>query len=53
MRYTSGMTLTTPACPYGPELVANVKTVLLMLKGVKDVAVEHRVRSAVEYRENE
>jgi len=34
------MTLTTPACPYGPELVANVKTVLLMLKGVKDVAVD-------------
>ena len=32
------MTLTTPACPYGPELVANVKTMLLMLKGVKHVA---------------
>jgi FeS assembly SUF system protein len=34
------MTLTTPACPYGPELVANVKTRLLMLKGVQHVSVD-------------
>jgi metal-sulfur cluster biosynthetic enzyme len=34
------MTLTTPACPYGPELVENVKTMLLILKGVKHVAVD-------------
>jgi metal-sulfur cluster biosynthetic enzyme len=34
------MTLTTPACPYGPELIANVKAMLLMLKGVKHVDVE-------------
>ena len=34
------MTLTTPACPYGPELVENVKTMLLLLKGVKHVKVD-------------
>lgn len=34
------MTLTTPACPYGPELVENVKTMLLILKGVKHVKVD-------------
>ena len=34
------MTLTTPACPYGPELVGNVKTMLLMLKGVKHTEVD-------------
>ena len=34
------MTLTTPACPYGPELVENVKAMLLILKGVKHVAVD-------------
>ena len=34
------MTLTTPACPYGPELVANVKTTLMLLKGVKHVEVD-------------
>jgi len=34
------MTLTTPACPYGPELIENVKTMLLLLKGVKHVAVD-------------
>jgi metal-sulfur cluster biosynthetic enzyme len=34
------MTLTTPACPYGPELIENVKTMLLILKGVKHVAVD-------------
>ena len=34
------MTLTTPACPYGPELIENVKTMLLMLKGVKHVEVD-------------
>jgi metal-sulfur cluster biosynthetic enzyme len=34
------MTLTTPACPYGPALIENVKTMLLMLKGVKHVEVD-------------
>jgi metal-sulfur cluster biosynthetic enzyme len=34
------MTLTTPACPYGPELIENAKTMLLMLKGVKHVEVD-------------
>lgn len=34
------MTLTTPACPYGPELIENVKTMLLILKGVKHVEVD-------------
>jgi metal-sulfur cluster biosynthetic enzyme len=34
------MTLTTPACPYGPELIENVKTMLLMVKGVKHVEVD-------------
>jgi len=34
------MTLTTPACPYGPELIEHVKTMLMLLKGVKHVAVD-------------
>ena len=34
------MTLTTPACPYGPELIENVKTMLLILKDVKHVKVD-------------
>ena len=34
------MTLTSPGCPYGPELVADVKATLLMTRGVKGAAVE-------------
>ena len=34
------MTLTTPACPYGPELIENVKTMLMLLKGVTHVEVD-------------
>jgi len=34
------MTLTSPACPYGPELIENVKAMLLILKGVKYVKVD-------------
>lgn len=34
------MTLTTPACPYGPELIENTRAMLLLLKGVKHVDVD-------------
>ena len=34
------MTMTSPACPAGPELVQEVKEVLLDLDGVDDVDVE-------------
>ncbi len=34
------MTLTTPACPYGPELVDAVRLTVSKLKGVKSVDVE-------------
>ena len=34
------MTLTSPACPYGPELIESVKTMLLIVKGVKYVKVD-------------
>ena len=34
------MTLTTPACPYGPMLVADVEEAVKKLKGVRNVNVE-------------
>jgi metal-sulfur cluster biosynthetic enzyme len=34
------MTLTTPACPYGPELVDAVKLATMTTKGVKEAEVE-------------
>ena len=35
------MTLTTPGCPYGDELIANVRdTLLFMLKGIRQVEVD-------------
>jgi metal-sulfur cluster biosynthetic enzyme len=34
------MTLTTPACPYGPELMENVKKAALRIKGVKEVELD-------------
>jgi metal-sulfur cluster biosynthetic enzyme len=34
------MTLTTPACPYGPKLINTVKETVAGLKGVNNVAVE-------------
>ena len=34
------MTLTTPACPYGPELIENTRAMLFLLKGVKHVDVD-------------
>lgn len=34
------MTLTTPHCPYGPALVAEVKAMLMMVRGVKGVNVD-------------
>ena len=34
------MTMTTPACPFGPELIQDVKEVLGKLKGVGSVAVQ-------------
>lgn len=34
------MTLTSMACPYGPALVAQVKDVLLAVRGIKSVGVE-------------
>ena len=34
------MTMTTPACPYGPQLVADVRDALMALDGAGDVKVE-------------
>lgn len=34
------MSLTSPACPYGPMLLASVHTALARLPGVKDVDVD-------------
>jgi metal-sulfur cluster biosynthetic enzyme len=34
------MTLTSPACPYGPALIAETKNTVLMLHGVKTADVE-------------
>jgi metal-sulfur cluster biosynthetic enzyme len=39
-RVNVNMTLTTPACPYGPVLVDGVKSALEEIDGVKDVTVE-------------
>lgn len=33
------MTLTTPACPYGPQLLAQTHTILKRLPGVKEVKI--------------
>ena len=38
-RLTIDMTLTTPACPYGPQLLAQTHTILLRLPNVKDVKI--------------
>jgi metal-sulfur cluster biosynthetic enzyme len=34
------MTMTTPACPYGPQLVADVRDTLIALDGAGEVKVE-------------
>ncbi len=34
------MTLTTPGCPYGPQLIGDVKKAVLELDGVEKVDVE-------------
>ena len=34
------MTLTTPACPYGPELMAQVKQAALGIKNINEVDTE-------------
>ncbi len=34
------MTLTTPGCPYGPQLIAQVKEVVLGMEGVEKADVE-------------
>ncbi len=34
------MTMTTPACPFGPELIAEAKSALAALEGVGEVKVE-------------
>jgi metal-sulfur cluster biosynthetic enzyme len=34
------MTMTTPACPYGPELIQQIKDVLAQLEGVGKVEVQ-------------
>jgi metal-sulfur cluster biosynthetic enzyme len=34
------MTMTTPACPYGPQLVADVRQTLTCLDGAGEVKVE-------------
>jgi metal-sulfur cluster biosynthetic enzyme len=37
---TISMTLTTPVCPYGPELVDAVKLTVMQMEGVKKAEVE-------------
>ena len=34
------MTLTSPGCPYGEELVANARDMVMMLRGVRNVTIE-------------
>ena len=34
------MTMTTPACPYGPQLVADVRDTLIALDGAGEVKVQ-------------
>ncbi len=34
------MTLTTPACPYGPQLMNSIKETVLGLRGVKEVDLQ-------------
>jgi len=34
------MTLTTPGCPYGPQLIAQVKEAVLSMEGVEKADVE-------------
>ncbi len=34
------MTLTTPMCPYGPQLLAQIKQEVQQISGVKDVTIE-------------
>jgi metal-sulfur cluster biosynthetic enzyme len=34
------MTLTTPACPYGPQLMNTIKETVLGLRGVKEVDLQ-------------
>ena len=34
------MTMTTPACPYGPQLVADVRDAVMALAGAGEVKVE-------------
>ena len=38
-RVTVDMTLTTPACPYGPQLLAQTHAILARLPNVKDVKI--------------
>jgi metal-sulfur cluster biosynthetic enzyme len=33
-------TMTTPACPYGPQLVADMKDALLAIEGVREATVQ-------------
>jgi metal-sulfur cluster biosynthetic enzyme len=34
------MTLTSPGCPYGPELVAETKAAIMMIRGAKNADVQ-------------
>lgn len=34
------MTLTTPACPLGPQVMQDVRNALTVLEGVKDVVID-------------
>jgi len=34
------MTLTSPGCPYGPELIADVRATLMLVEGVQRAEVE-------------
>lgn len=34
------MTLTTPACPYGPKLIEDVRQAALRVKGIKEAEID-------------
>ena len=47
------MTMTTPACPYGPQLVADVRDALKALDGAGEVKVEVTLSSALVARDDD
>lgn len=44
---TIDMTMTSPACPAGPQLIANSKSIVSQMEGVKEVEVKIVMDSAL------